>query len=393
MAERVGSRVSNPVNTWPLVLMVIVPWSGYFHAPSSSPILALENTAVIFGLAFAALTLQQVAVALAARALGDRLLTFSIGIGPKLWSRSIAHHLVIVRAVPVNSLQTLITTRERGQRVRTALAIFAGWAPFAIGLVVIALFHPASWTQKYVVLAHRLAPDTLFIYVAGWLALNGALISLGTLTRSKYLSGLDDNILKSRRLVGHAFEVERLLTRDAYDQAIAAARRGLEEQPDDLLLQINLAAALSLKGDPEAFAITESWKTRDIPPHLRAGCLNVRAWECYMRNDDALRAEADEASLAAISASPDHPAILDTRGHVLLSTGRTAEAQQHLQRAFALSKGRSGKALSASGLAILHANAGRLDEAVAWLARARAQDLAHPLLAKAAALVEPLRRV
>ena len=394
MTQPVGSRISNPMNMWPLMFMVILPWSGYFHAPSSSsPAVALENTAVMFGVAYAALAVQSVSVALAARALGDRLLMFTIGIGPKLWSRSIAHHTVIVRAVPVNTMQTLVTTRERGQRLRTAIASVAGWAPFAIGLAAIAALHPHSWTEKYALLARRLAPDTLFLYVAGWIAVNGVFISLGTLARIRFFSNLDDNMLKARRLLGHAYEAERQLEKGAFDQSIAAARRGLEEQPDDLLLQVNLAAALSHKGDPEAFAITESWSGREMPAHLRGSCRNVRAWECYMRNDEALRAEADQASLEAMTALPDHPAVLDTRGHVLLWNGRPAEAEPLLRRAYIRGTGRSGKASAASGLAILCANAGRVDDAAIWLARARAQDIAHPLLAKAAALVEPLRRV
>ena len=394
MAKAEANRLGNPMNTWPFVLLLLMPWSGYFHSRSSAAaVLGLENMLLMLALAFTALALQQITVALTARALGDRLLMFTIGVGPKLWSRYFAHHVVVVRAFPVYGLQTLVTTRKRGQRVRTALAITAGWAPFAVGLALIVVMHPASWTEKYALLARRLAPDSLFLYIAGWIALNGVFITIGALSGSRFFSNLDESVFTARRVLGHALEAEIQMSKGAYDLAVAAARRGLDEKPDDLLLQVNLAAALSMQGDPEAFALTEALSKRDLPPNLRGTCLNVRAWECYLRDDEALRDEADRASLEAVSSSPNQPAFLDTRGHVLMWNGRAAEAEQHLGRAFRLARSRSGRTSAASGMAILCANAGRVDEAVSWLARARAQDIQHPVLARAIALVEPLRRV
>jgi hypothetical protein len=111
-----------------------------------------------------------------------------------------------------------------------------------------------------------------------------------------------------------------------------------------------------------------------------------------MRGDEALQPEAEKTSLEAVTAAPRVPSVLDTRGHVLLWCNRLAEAEPLLLRAYQLGKG-STRASAAAGMAVLCARLNRVDEAATWLERARAQDAPHRLVARAAALVEPLRRI
>lgn len=154
--------------------------------------------------------------------------------------------------------------------------------------------------------------------------------------------------LKARRRLGFALESARYSVRGAYDQAVLSARRGLDESPDDALLQISLAIALSTRCDPEAFALTESLVKRELAPGPRA--LNVRAWTCYVRYDDALRAEADEASKEALKLDPNNASLLDTRGHVALWHGRLTEEEDVLTRAYNTKHAGATRGSAAAGL-------------------------------------------
>lgn len=132
---------------------------------------------------------------------------------------------------------------------------------------------------------------------------------------------------------------------------------------------------------------------RELPPDLRPLCLNVWAWECYMRGCDELRSEADNASREAAEACPDSASILDTRGHVLLWNARYAEAEGHLQRAYGLATNPSTRASAAAGMAMLCASRNRPDDARLWLSRGRQENMHQRVTARAVAAVEPLSRV
>lgn len=111
-----------------------------------------------------------------------------------------------------------------------------------------------------------------------------------------------------------------------------------------------------------------------------------------MRSDDTRLASADEASRLSLEQSADDPSRLDTRGHVLLWAGRHADAENYLLRAHKLAKVDSTRGASAAGLAMLCHRQNRIDDAKAWLARAKQYGCEQLLLARTVAEVEPLVR-
>jgi hypothetical protein len=375
----------------PIVLtiaMLVLPWIGWIRYPSASIALAVANMGVVVVLGFAVHAFQQLVIALVARALGDRVPLVIIGCGPQLWSRAAGYRTLTLRLLPVNTAIAIATTRKRGQAIRTAVALLAGAVIPAGALVSLLVLHPASWTDRHEIFARRLAPDCLFIYLTVWLVYVGTVGAIMTL-----FADMDAGVHKARRAIGHALEAGLAVNRGAYAEGVALARRGLEEDPENPLLQVQFAEAMSVSGRPETSGLIEGLLKRDLPPALRAVSLNLRAWECYLGGDEGLRAEADKASLDAITALPDNESIIDTRGHVLLWNKQLPQAEQHFRRAFKLARARATRTSSASGLAMICAATNRPDEAAQWLARAREQDSEHVLVARATAAVEPLRRL
>ena len=351
-----------------------------------------SNVALLPVMAIAAISLEQVVVVLVARALGDRVLAVVLGVGPQVYGRRFGAVHVSWRALPALGGASIVTARLEGQRARTAIAMFAGVAVLAAAmLAVVAIEHP-TWQALGQGFTSRTAPDVDFLLVAAFVIYANGFSALGIATRIRVLTSIDEANLRTRRKLGLALEAERSIHKGAYDDAVSLLRRGLEDWPDDPVLLVDLAVALGAQEDPEGFAVAEALVKRELSAPLRPLALNAWAWACYLRGSDELCDEADCASRAALEARPDHPSFLDTRGHVLLWNGRHAEAEQHLRRAYDRAKHRHTRATAAAGLAMVFAATDRPGEAAAWLERARREGVQSALVARAVAIVEPLRR-
>ena len=371
--------------TWVcLVLILPATAAGGFHA---------SNLGLMPVMGLACICVEQLTVAIVARALGDRLLTVQLGVGPQVFKVRLRQLCTVsLRVLPVLGSTVIITARERGQRARTAVAMLAGIAVL-IGAMAALVFHEGAALD---VLEHRLASgpafDSTFLLAASFVVYMRGLSALGVLARIPSLTGISNETLRARRKLGIAMQAASLSDRGAFDQAESLIRQGLIDWPDDSMLQVLLGITLNGRNDPDAFAFVEALVKRDLPASLKPMCLNLWAWQCYVREADELRAEADRASLAAVEAKPDNPSVLDTRGHVLLWLGRYADAERHLRRAYELATAAATRASSAAGLAMLYAATDRPGDAATWLARGRQQHVHLSVMARAIAAVEPLSR-
>jgi hypothetical protein len=87
MAKLKATQLSSG-HAFVFLALVAYAWIGYLHAPSpSSARYGLANTVLMLALGFIVLVVQNFAMVLAARALGDRIIRVTIGVGPRLWSR------------------------------------------------------------------------------------------------------------------------------------------------------------------------------------------------------------------------------------------------------------------------------------------------------------------
>lgn len=388
------SPASVRLNT--MILAAIVPVTffigiGYSDGSGSAFTYSAVNAVLLLPLVGLALAIAEVTVqATVARLLGDRLHTVTFGLGPEVISRCVRRLNVGLRALPMYSSTAIITPKRKGQRLRLGAAHLMGTA--AVGTAAALILANSSWSTLRLQLSTGLAPEALVLVVAAVTTYFGVFTDIGILTGLPGFSHATEANLAARRNLFWFDAALHHLERGAYAEADAMAKRGLAETPDDALLQFIHVSVASSTSSPDAFELARALAAREVPPSLRHGCLNLWAWECYMRGDQTFAAEADRASAEALALLPKNPALLDTRGHVLLWLGRSTEAQPLLERAYELARHKSTYAHSAAGLAMLCASTDRHDEAVTWLARAREHDPDNRLLPRATAMIEPLRR-
>jgi hypothetical protein len=341
---------------------------------------------------FVAICLEQLVTAAVGRLLGDRSAFVVLGAGPIKDTGTIRGTAIIFRLVPVSSMNGIVTTRPHGQRTRLGIAMLAG-ASVLVTIVAVAMRSGPPWGGLMPSFANRVAFDTILIVGVGTVALLSFVGAIATLFNLNGLTTIDAAALLVRQQLAYVLDAELLIARGAFVEAEACARRALEKHPDSALVQYTLASALTERDAPEAFAIVEALaRSEDVPVQYRAAVNNLWAWQCCMSDRDELRGAADTASAAALAAAPKQPAFLDTRGHVLLWNGKHDEAAELLARAYKLGTTRSARASSAAGMAMASVARSRIDDAVMWLDRARAEDMHPQLIARATAAVDPLHR-
>jgi hypothetical protein len=376
------SRINTVMGT---LLLLGSPWMGLWDSDRSAAAVGFSaaNMALAPLVCLLISALGQFVTTCVARLLGDRVVTVLLGLGPQLFGLRISSTFVSLRAFPFAGFNVIVTTRKRGQTARALVATLACIASLTALLIAVVCVRDASWTSLKQGLATGIAWDMLIVIACA----SGLLWSVNAIE-----STFKEEVRKARRALGYAASAQRYEMDGAYDLAIAEARRGLEDSPDNLMLLLVVATSTNAKGE-DALTLVEPLLSRnDVSAYLKPVVLNLWAWVCLVRGDDNLRAAADDASREALAAHPKSASLLDTRGHVLLWNGRHDEAEVHLKRAYELADRDSTYASAAAGLAMLCTAKDRPEEAAMWLQRGRDHDPDNVMMVRAVAAVEPLRR-
>jgi hypothetical protein len=341
--------------------------------------------------------------ALAGRALGLSVPRVEVGMGPRVgrwrWRRT----TIQLNTFPTGGMTHLSATRETGLRWRLWLATAAGPAVTA-SLLGVAWLVPPSLTLKRVLLqpevvATRPAPRELLAFYA-ILILVGNLWPLDLRRRAgRWNDGRQLLLLPFQRTerlreaaltTGAILEAEELGERQDLDGAQRVLEEALHRVPGSWPVLNSLAIVTLDRGRlAEARTMFLDLLAREAP--LPAfGCLlsNNLAWVDFRIRDPDLRAEADEHSATAAANLKDQPAVMGTRGAVLVWLGRSREALPLLERAYLLSSRPESRALNACCLAWGLGSLGRHDEGRRWLERARANHASSPLLGDAEAALQ-----
>ncbi|MBP7582449.1 MAG: tetratricopeptide repeat protein [Spirochaetes bacterium] len=123
-----------------------------------------------------------------------------------------------------------------------------------------------------------------------------------------------------------------LVRLESYEQALVHAGEGLSLMPDDTVL-LNLAGFANEKLDRVPQALAHYRKILEIDPD-NANARNSLAYIMAWTGTDL--SAALEHAKAALKASPENPAYLDTLGVVYLKKGNPDQARQHLKKALSL---------------------------------------------------------
>lgn len=368
---------------WLPLVFLGIPWflrTG--HTPAAT--YSLINVGLMYFAFAVASLLGEVIVALVARWLGDHPIAIVVGFGPTAVARQVGRSFVRINVLPCLGFTTIATPRQSRQVLRLAIARMVAATVLLTGAVLLVRRY-AGVPALRVQLEHGVAVDITFAIAAGIVAAFGLLSILTT----------DEKLLVPWHRAGLAVEASDLIVRGAYEEALVKCRAATTAHPDDPILQVQLVECLGERQSDEALVLAEKMRARDdLTPSLRASVNNSYAWQLYLANHVELLHVADRASLDALTDLPTSMPIADTRGHILLWARRYTEAEPLLVRSYESRKPqeRSGRMSSAAGMAMLCAATDRPDEARTWLARARAEDISHDLVARATAAVEPLSR-
>lgn len=173
-------------------------------------------------------------------------------------------------------------------------------------------------------------PETLFNLGISFCRKEQYIEAIDHFTRLIKLPSTPVDLLTVLKLI--SFSLIRL---ESYDQAIVHAREGLRLVPDDTVL-LNLAGSCQEKSGriPEAIALFR--KILEIEPG-NANARNSLAFLLAGSGTDLN--EALEHATAAVKASPDNAAYLDTLGFVYLKKGNADLSRKHLKKALSLNPG------------------------------------------------------
>lgn len=274
--------------------------------------------------------------ALVGLALGERVIGVSVGRGPLLLGFTLVDFRFELRLTLLGGATMSIPT---GSRWRRSMVLLAGVAFEGVLLWLVWRWSPSPGPME-VIREVTLITAALDIVVNLWpQRVSGGQASLLTTDGGQLLDlwrsgeALDGVADRAQRRHHGAFV--RAITDDQPEAAVAAAEAELIERPEDPDARHRYGTALTLANrHREAWDVLRSLVGNDtVPEERRWVILNNLAWAGVMSFDPMLLAEADRYSAGAESLRPTEPAVMGTRGSVLVMIGRTAEGLPALRRA------------------------------------------------------------
>ncbi|MFY1824482.1 site-2 protease family protein [Myxococcus fulvus] len=384
---------------FPLILALLSWVMG--HGLSWS---ALVNAALYPALMLASVLVHEMGHALAARAVGLRVLRVELGMGRRVWRRRLGQTDMVLNAFPTLGMTYCGASSERALRSRSWVTI-AGGPAFTAALVVLLWPPTPSLWQVMLPLepfAHRFAPRELLVSFNLWLlAIN--LLPVPLLVRG--LGMVNDGTRLLTLPFARQDEVRELLdlpvvldaTERVEQRDFVGARELVEEalagRPASIPLRNELGRVQLAAGAHAEARATYLGLLQDVPPKVLSFWIirNNVAYTDFLLRQEELRAEADEHSAAAYARLKHVPAVMSTRGAVLVWLGRYTEAVSLLERAFAATGEPASRANIACVLVLGCASLGDRERAARWLIQAEENDPHCALLGEArSALAPPL---
>ena len=319
--------------------------------------------------------------ALVGRAVGLYVMRIRIGFGRIVLRRTILGIPVEVAQLPIGGLTFVIPKRRAFARLRVLASVLAGPAVnLAIVVAVAAMFPERLDGERF---ARGFAPVTAVFYAnLCVLAVNLVPYKVTTMLGDRIWTDggllLTIPFLRPARvdaLLASYFAARGQACREAGDLRGSRrwARHGLSRYPENQPLAINYGVSLSDMHDYDgARDVYGRLLEQELEPGHRAVVLNNLACTDFYCERFA---EADEASAEAIRLVGWLPALMGTRGSVLVAVGRAEEGQPLLERAFAEPDARPRDiAVNACSLALARLQLGDRAGAEAYAATARQLD-------------------
>ncbi len=353
-----------------------------FALHPSSRVVSIILQAYLIVLCMTPLVLiHELAHAAAANLAGLRVFGIVIGIGKTIWSGKLLDMDWIINILPIAGI-TGIGARPVPQiRWKLFFVYLAGPAShilMALGFSILWLIVP-SWAAVHRLFSPLVIANILLAVVSlfpqkistlagmqgtdGWQLLHVPFLNASDLT-SRYVSYFAGEAMQC--YAANDFDnaqkwVDKAL---ALDSGSGLARNVLG------VIQMACGEHQSSRGTFLQLLDTEVAKE----PNLHYTLLNNIAYLDALLHDPALLPEADHFSAEALKHLPWVPAVVGTRGTVLVELGQLTEGIVLLKRSMSLHTDKQGKAINACHIAIGEYRRGNLDAACKFLTSAKTLD-------------------
>lgn len=335
--------------------------------------------------------------ALVGRALGWNVQQIVVGLGKSLFKVRLAGMLFDFRSLPVAAVTWIAPNDTGWLRPKWFLIVLAGpLVNLLMALVVIVSFGGSLCPLD---LDFMPTPARLFVWANGWVLFINLWpwqpkASFGVLTDGGQLLQLLSFSKKSiARLQALHYSFEAMASRERSDDAAARSwcEKGLALFPENVHL-LNLSAITCLdeaKYEQAREMFLKLLANDRLRQNERAIYLNNLAYADGLSGNPAWLAEADAYSRDAYTLLPWVPAVVGTRGTVLVALGKFEEGLPLLQKSMEDAHAPRNKADNACHIAMAYTQAGKRDEATKYLQLARQLDNKSPLLSRAEMAVQP----
>jgi hypothetical protein len=333
--------------------------------------------------------------AIVARTLGWRVYQIVIGVGKPLFKWRCFGILFDLRTIPLAGATWMTPTNTRWFRTKRFMAVLAGPAVnIAMAMAVVVGFQGSLRNFDF----DALPPMArLFVWANVWVALinlwphqskTGFALPSDGKQLLQTLSITKEGIQQVQAL---RFAFEATICREQSDYAGTRmwCDKGLALYPEDPHL-LNLSGINHLNEQNYETARQVFLKLlakENQPAGLRFVLLNNLAYADALSGNPALIGEADAYSRDAHAGLPWAPAVIGTRGTVLVAMGAYEEGMKLLKRSMDDAESPRSKAENACHMANALAQTDRRDEARKYLTLARQLDPKCMLLARTAEIV------
>ncbi len=326
--------------------------------------------------------------AMAGRLVGWRVFQITVGVGKPLFRRRWFGILFDFRLLPIGGLTYMTPANLRWFRSKRFLTVLAGPAVNA-AFAAIVLWYGSLGGLTFGELP---IPVRLFVWANFWIMLvnlwphqAGGVFNLPS-DGKQLLQALSFRKKDAEELQALRYSFEALMCREEKD--LAGARtwcdQGLALFPDNVhLLNTSGINYLDQQRYEPAREVFASLLAKADTPGNRFLFMNNIAYADALAGKPEWLAEADAYSRDAYVAVPWVPAIVGTRGTVLVALGQFDEGLKLLKKSLEDAGSPVSKAENACHVAIALARMGNFAEARRYLELARQLDLQRPLIARA----------
>ncbi|HSL45630.1 MAG TPA: site-2 protease family protein [Anaerolineales bacterium] len=356
-----------------LLLYLLNPLSGVAAFYLQVAIALLSLTPLVI--------LHELAHALMAGLLGMRVFGIMIGTGRAVWSGKFLGMNWTVNMVPIGGITFVGARPVMHIRWRLFFIYLAG--PASHIFMALALYMLMQSTPDYL-LADRVLRTLVFANIVLALA-NLFPRKVSVMTGMQGTDGwhllrtpfLDERELTKQYIGNYGAEAMQAYTENDLDAAKAWVEKALALDGSSgvarNILGVIQMARREYRASRETFLqILETDAAKE--PGLYNLLLNNVAYLDALLGDRSLLPEADQFSFEALKHLPWLPAVIGTRGTVLVELGQLEEGIATLKKSMAMHGDKQGKALNAGHIAIGELRRGDLNAARKYLATARTLD-------------------